>query len=245
MITKDSKNVLVADDSLFFRVRLSDILAGAGHNVRLAENGKEVINEINANSDWIDLLSLDLQMPHIDGFGVLEWLNENGYKGKFPVLVVTGLYEPGHVIERLKRLGATGLMTKAFTPEHTIFRFNQLLFPEKWAQGSPRKRVPVSIPVDFTIDGFTRTGLLLNLSDTGAFLHTDVAYPVGTPVQMQFSLSGLPRILDITGTVRWLTQEKTGKTFFCGYGITFGSISEEDRVTLAGFVDAETKRLGL
>lgn len=130
MNTKKPKNILIADDDNFFRVRLSDILIEASHNIRFAASGKEVIEEIRKNPSSIDLLTLDLQMPDIDGFGVLEWINENGYRGKFPVLVVTGVSEPSHVLEKLKALGATGLMTKDFNPEDTLFRVNKMLFPE-------------------------------------------------------------------------------------------------------------------
>ena len=131
MTTGESKNILIADDDNFFRVRLSDILSEAGHRIRFAASGMEVIEEIRKNPSGIDLLTLDLQMPDIDGFGVLEWINENGYKGRFQVLVVTGMSEPSHVLERLKSLGAAGLMTKAFKPEDTIFRINKMLFPGK------------------------------------------------------------------------------------------------------------------
>lgn len=245
MITGNSKNILIADDSLFFRTKLSDIVVEAGHRARFARDGREVLNEIRTNRDGIDLLVLDLQMPDVDGFGVLEWINNNGFRDKFPVLAVTGIYEPSNVMERLKSLGAAGLMTKAFTPEQALFRVNKLLFPEKWKYGSPRKRVPVSIPADFTIDNVTRTGFLLNLAESGAFLHSDVAYPAGTEIRLRFSLPWSDKVLDVDGVVRWLAGGKTGRGLFCGYGITFNPISREDQETLKNFVDAETKRLGL
>lgn len=131
MSTVEPKKILIADDDNFFRVRLSDILSLSGHRIRFAASGKEVIEEIRKDPSSIDLLTLDLQMPDIDGFGVLEWINENGHRGRFPVLVVSGVSEPGHVLERLKALGAAGLMTKSFNPEETIFRINKVLFPEK------------------------------------------------------------------------------------------------------------------
>lgn len=124
-----SKQILIADDDNFFRVRLGDVLAEAGHEIRFAASGNEVIEEIKKNPAGIDLLTLDLQMPDIDGFGVLEWINANGYRGRFPVLVVSGVSEPSHVLEKLKTLGAAGLMTKSFTPEDTLARINKLLFP--------------------------------------------------------------------------------------------------------------------
>src|SRR3990170_613048 len=135
MITEDSKNILVADDSVFFRTKLSDIIIEAGHRVRFAKDGREVINEIKIDTDGVDLLILDLQMPDIDGFGVLKWIRESGRHGRFPVLAVTGVYEPGDVLERLKDLGVNGLMSKASTPEQIIFRINRVLFPDKTTSG--------------------------------------------------------------------------------------------------------------
>ena len=112
MIVKTSKNILLADDSVFFRTKLSAILTEAGHRVRFASDGREVIKEIQIDSKGVDLLVLDLQMPEVDGFGVLEWINNNGFKGKFPVLAVTGVYDVSEIFGKLKDMGANGLMTK-------------------------------------------------------------------------------------------------------------------------------------
>ncbi len=244
MITKNSKNILVADDSVFFRIKLSDILVEAGHRVRFARDGKEVINELRIDPNGIDLLILDLQMPNIDGFGVLKWLNENGYRGKFPVLAVTGVYEPTQVIERIKELGATGLITKGFTPEQIIYRVNRLLFPEKTRERI-EPRIPISLPVDFSVGDKTYTGYLLNISASGLFLHTRVALLPGTMVRLRFILPGTNRLMDIKGIVRWSTESDKSRTFFGGCGIMFTSISEEDRRILAEFIKKEIKRLGI
>ncbi len=243
MITKDSRNIIVADDSLFFRTKLSDVLVEAGHKVRFARDGREVINEIEIDSKGIDLLILDLQMPEVDGFGVLKWMNENGCKGKFPVLAIAGVYEPGNVIGKLKELGAAGLMTKGYTPEQIIFRINTALFPDKAFKGTnPRERVPVSVPVDFTLGEIKRTGFLLNISETGTFLHAKISILTGAIIELKFSLPGVDRLYDLRGVVRWSTNEVSSKTFFGGYGIMFISISDEEREALRKFVESEIKR---
>jgi len=129
MTTKESKKILIADDSVFFRTKLSDILTEAGHTVKFAENGTEAINEVKANAGQIDLLVLDLQMPEVDGFGVLEWMQESGDRGKFPVLAMTDAYEATLVLNKLKDLGASGFLSKDMSSEQIIFRVNQFLFP--------------------------------------------------------------------------------------------------------------------
>lgn len=245
MITKDSKKILIADDSVFFRTKLSDILVEAGHKVRFAKDGREVINELKIDGGSLDLLILDLQMPDIDGFGVLKWINENGFKGRFPVLAITGVYEVAQVVDRIKELGAGGLMTKGFTPEQIIFRINRILFPDKAAHGNPRDRVPISIPVDFTIGELTRTGFLLNISDSGTFLHTKTDILTGTMIKLKFSLPGTDKIFDVKAIVKWSTAEVAKKTLFGGYGLMFTSAPEEDIALIRKFVKSEAARIGL
>jgi CheY-like chemotaxis protein len=129
MITKASKKILVADDSPFFRTRLSDILVEAGHQVKFAKNGKEAIEEVKFGANGIDLLILDLQMPEVDGFGVLDWLKSSGHGGKLTILVMTRAYEVTQILmEKLKSLGASGYMSKDMSPEQIISRVNRFLF---------------------------------------------------------------------------------------------------------------------
>jgi uncharacterized protein (TIGR02266 family) len=244
MITKDSKNILVADDSVFFRTKLSAILIEAGHKVTFARDGREVINKVQEEPKDIDLLILDLQMPHIDGFGALEWMNENGHRGRFPVLAVTGVYEPGDVVDRLKSLGVSGLMTKGFTPEQVLHRINQILFPQK-ADERTAKRVPISVPVDYTLGDTTSTGFLLNVSMGGLFLHTRTDLLPGSALRLKFSLPGSDRVFNIKGTVRWSTPSSISKNLFGGAGIMFTSVSEEEKEELRLFVERENKRLVL
>ncbi|MFQ5442766.1 MAG: response regulator [Thermodesulfobacteriota bacterium] len=245
MITTESRSILVADDSMFFRIKLSDILSEAGHKVMFAKDGREVIKEVSINSIGIDLLVLDLQMPDVDGFGVLEWIKENGYQDKFPILVITGVYEGSEVIERLKELGAAGLMSKAFTPEHIIYMVNNVLFSEKAAKGQHRIRVPISIPIDFKVGEKKLSGFLLNISCNGVFLHTKEGLLRGTVVHLIFTLPGIDRVFNVKGVVRWSTAESDSDAIFGGSGIMFDSVSPEDQKSIEEFITREAKNLGL
>ncbi len=150
------------------------------------------------------------------------------------------------MLGELKDLGAAGLMTKGYSPEQIIFRVNAALFPEKASKGAgPRERVPVSVPVDFTLGDAKRTGFLLNISETGAFLHTKSLMLTGAVLELKFSLPGMARVFDIKGTVRWSTDEVSSKTIFGGYGIMFLSATDEDRDALKSFIESEKKKIGL
>ena len=129
MITKDSKYILVADDSLLLRTKISDILVEGGHRVKIAKNGKEAIEEVRIGANGIDLLILDLQMPEVDGFGVLDWIKSSGHGRKFPILVMTGAYDATQILmEELKSLGVSDYMSKDMSPEQIISRVNRFLF---------------------------------------------------------------------------------------------------------------------
>lgn len=244
MITKNAKNILLADDSIFFRTRLSTILTEAGHQVTLATDGRETIKRLREDPDATDLLILDLQMPHIDGFGVLEWMKQNGYIGRVPVLAITGVYGPEEVVGRLKSLGASGFMTKGFSPEEIIYRINRLLFPDKADEGV-EPRVPIAVPVDYTFDDTTYTGFLLNISATGLFLHTMVGLLPGTLLRLRFSLPAPDRVFEIEGIVTRSTTSSANKSLFIGVGVRFTSIKDEDGEELKRFIDNEVKRRSL
>jgi len=243
MITKESKNILIADDSEFFRVKLTDILSEAGHKTTFVDDGRGVIEGLKEGSEECDLLMLDLQMPGVDGFAVMEWINESGLAGKFPVLAVTGVYETANILDRLKELGTAGFMTKAFSPEQVVHRVNRLLFPEKVEREVPR--LPISIPVDFTLGDASYTGYLLNLSAGGIFLHAKQELKPDTALNLKFSLPGYDSIIVVNGTVKWCTYVTGEENLFGGVGIAFLNLSSENKEVLRQFVHREMTKLKL
>ncbi len=245
MPARDLRNILIVDDSPFFRISLSDMLTEAGYRVNSVKNGKEAIEEIKKDSDGIDLLILDLQMPEVDGFGVLKWLNDNGFKGKFPVVTITSIYEPTHVMQDLKNLGATGFLQKELPHEHLLININKILTSDEKTVGWIRKgRIPVYIPVTFFFNDAKYKGSLINISESGGFLRTDAELSKGARLTLEFSLERQVRVLNIEGSVQWHTHMRQNKASVYWYGIMFTSVNENDQAVLRDFV-AETRKLGL
>ncbi|MEE9613535.1 MAG: TIGR02266 family protein [Thermodesulfobacteriota bacterium] len=244
MVTQSAKNILLVDDSVFFRTKVADILAEGGHNVESANDGQEAVEKIQASPGGVDLLILDLQMPELDGFGVLEWIKKNNLYGSFPVMVITGAYDPGEVKERLARLGVRKVWTKDFSPEKIVFQVNTLLFPEK-SHSSKRSapRVPVSMQVDYSVKDAILKSFLLNISPGGLFLHTKKELKPGTVVQHAFSLPDSDRTIEAEGMVRWSSRGRTARSLFSGAGIMFTFIDTDDRKAIEKFVEAEAKNL--
>lgn len=87
----DKATILVVDDSNIIRNFVKRIFSER-YNVGSAKNGQEAINIIYANkdNDFISAILLDLNMPGVDGFAVLEYMKENDLFSKIPVSIISG-----------------------------------------------------------------------------------------------------------------------------------------------------------
>lgn len=222
MITKNPKNILLVDDSTLYRTKMNHVLTEAGHKVDLLEDGAQLIKKLDKSSDNIDMILLDLQMPNVDGFGVLEWLQRNNLTDKFPVICVTGAYDPEKVTNHvIKDLGAKGLLSKEFSPEHIIFSINDLLF-EKEQNSSREGRVATFSPTEFTVQGDIYNGHLLNISSGGLFLQTAMELINGTYIMLKFMLPKMGNTqLCIKSEVLWTTPKSHKDSRFAGAGVRF------------------------
>ena len=106
-------NVLICDDSGFARKQLMRALPGSW-NVTLhqAADGLEGVEQILMGHG--DLIFLDLTMPEMDGYGVLETLKREGLRNK--VIVVSGDIQP-EAHARVMALGALDFIKKPASPE--------------------------------------------------------------------------------------------------------------------------------
>lgn len=88
------------------------------NRVLLASNGIEALQFLR--KEKVDIVLLDLQMPGMDGFGVLEAMRENKSTSKIPVIVITGKTLTGEDMERLHQGVAVVLKKGLFSPEETV-----------------------------------------------------------------------------------------------------------------------------
>src|SRR5712692_8897740 len=105
--------VLVVDDDQLNRMMLSMTLEGDGHVVLQAENGRRALETLA--TEPVDVVLLDMQMPEIDGFTVLERRRADPHLREIPVIVISGLDEMASVI-RCIELGAEDFLPKPFDP---------------------------------------------------------------------------------------------------------------------------------
>ena len=109
--------ILVIEDDRAFRDLLRLHLRQAGHTVQVAADPEEGLRSlIDAPPD---LILLDLDLPYLSGFEVLEALRKDPASGKIPVVIVTGHAEED-VHERCRAIGIEGYLTKPFKSEHLV-----------------------------------------------------------------------------------------------------------------------------
>ena len=109
---KNRYTILIADDSEMNRAILADML-GDEYTVIEAQDGMEAINIFRERAADIDLLLLDIMMPELDGFGVLEAMRKYGWIGQIPVVMISA-ESSANFVERAYEMGATDYISRPF-----------------------------------------------------------------------------------------------------------------------------------
>ena len=123
---EDDKYILMADDTAFFRALMSDLLHKQGFKVKAAADGREAMDIYMAAPDAFILLLLDLQMPKLSGFGVLEELKAR--EGNVPpIIVMTGVHDSHEDIKIVREMGAAGFLDKSLDPSVAVERIKMVL----------------------------------------------------------------------------------------------------------------------
>ena len=103
------KRILVADDTENGRELVKTVLQGSGYEVLEARDGLEAVASARANPP--DLIILDLHMPGLDGFGVIQELRRDQQFAHTPIVALTASAMMGDK-ERATAVGFTGYITK-------------------------------------------------------------------------------------------------------------------------------------
>ena len=116
--------LLVADDNKVNRLLMARNLSLQGHQVETAENGRIAIEMLRQRG--FDLLLLDIEMPDMNGFEVLEQLAADPKLRDVPVIVTSSLEGVAHVV-RCIELGADDYLHKPVNPVLLKARINSSL----------------------------------------------------------------------------------------------------------------------
>lgn len=108
------KTILIVDDIEMNRVVLRTTFE-EDYEILEAENGREALRIIGENTDHLSAVLLDLMMPEVDGFGVLEEMNRLKLMEKIPVFLITA-ENSSEVLKKGYDLGVVDIIGKPITP---------------------------------------------------------------------------------------------------------------------------------
>ena len=104
--------ILVVDDSEMNREILSEIL-NEEYDIIEADSGDTCIDMLRKYETGISLVLLDIVMPGMDGFGVLNYMNHHHYLEDIPVIMISSEYSESY-IRRAYELGASDYISRPF-----------------------------------------------------------------------------------------------------------------------------------
>ena len=116
--------VLVVDDEPNIVLSLEFLMQQAGFEVETAEDGATALAKVEAAPP--DLILLDISLPGISGFDVLEQLRQKPLYAKLPIIMLTA---HGREVEKEKglALGADDYVTKPFSTQALVEKVQALL----------------------------------------------------------------------------------------------------------------------
>jgi len=120
------KTILIVEDDTFLQRLETTKLKKDGYNILTAVNSIEAFKAI-AGPEKIDLVLLDLLLPDVDGFTILEQIRQNDTTKITPVIVFSNLSEEKDV-SRATKLGASKFMVKSnFTLDEISKKIKELI----------------------------------------------------------------------------------------------------------------------
>ncbi|WP_277981631.1 response regulator [Sphingomonas phyllosphaerae] len=122
-----TKTIMTVDDSPSMRMLLRAALTDLGYNVVEAEDGVHALETLQnfEPEEEPDLLITDINMPRMDGFGLIEQVRADGRRS-LPILVLT-TESSDEKKQRARDAGATGWIVKPFHPEKLAAAIRRVL----------------------------------------------------------------------------------------------------------------------
>ena len=112
-----NKTILVIDDSRTIRQLVSQTLESAGFDPVTADDGVDGLATFKEQR--FDAVLTDINMPNLDGFGVMEGIRGGDVNRKVPILAIT-TESSQEFKDRARKLGATGWIVKPFDDKQLI-----------------------------------------------------------------------------------------------------------------------------
>jgi two-component system cell cycle response regulator DivK len=223
-----TKTVVIADDVGFVRDRFATALQSAGHRAIGVKSAAELLARIRADRDGIDLLLIDLRLPHSSGVELVRAIRRIE-DGRMPILIFSGTIGSADEVKELASLGVSGYVNEYSAVQHILPSIAPHLFPDNFnRRGSPR--VVLGIPVAYHFGATIAAALTLNLSKGGLGIRTMSPLPAGSKVRARFRLPGSNDDIETESRVAWSDRR-------VGMGLQFEKVDAAAQTAIDEFVD--------
>jgi DNA-binding response OmpR family regulator len=118
-------SVLVVDDDPLIAGMLRLVLEGEGYDVREASDGRAALESVRGSAP--DVMVLDMMMPHVDGYGVLTALADEGGLGSSTRVVMLTCCSAEEDVARCLSMGADDYLTKPVDVDFLLRTVQDLL----------------------------------------------------------------------------------------------------------------------
>src|SRR2546425_7647253 len=195
--TVASKTVVVADDTAFVRDRFRTALENAGHKAIAVKSAAELLARVRADLVAIDLIVLDLRLPHAPGVDLVRSIRKLD-DGRLPILIFSGTIANAEEVRELAKLGVAGYVNEYSAVQHILPSLAPHLFPDSFnRRGSPR--VVLGIPAQYRFGNTIAAALTLNLSRGGIAIRTTSPLDAGVKIKVRFRMPRSQRRNDPAG----------------------------------------------
>jgi len=112
-----SKTIMVVDDSTSVRQMVAFTVKNCGYEVVEAKDGQDALSKIDGKA--IDMIVTDLNMPNLDGIGLIKGVRAKPSHRFIPIIMLTTESQESKKTEG-RQAGATGWIVKPFRPEQLV-----------------------------------------------------------------------------------------------------------------------------
>src|SRR5436190_15491663 len=223
-----AKTIVVADDTAFVRDRFRTAVENAGHKAITVKSAAELLARVNADLALIDLIVLDLRLPHQPGVDLVRAIRKLD-DGRLPILIFSGTIANAEEVRELAALGVAGYVNEYSAVQHILPSLAPHLFPDNYNRRSS-PRVVLGIPIQYRFGNTIAAALTLNLSHGGIAIRTTSPLEAGTKIKIRFRMPGSKRDVDAQGHVAWSDRR-------VGMGIQFEQVDPAHQAIIDNFVD--------
>jgi uncharacterized protein (TIGR02266 family) len=224
-----AKTIVVADDTAFVRDRFRAALEAAGHRALAVKSAAELLARVRADLNQIDLIVLDLRLPHAPGVDLVRSIRKLD-DGKLPILIFSGTIANAEEVRELASLGVAGYVNEYSAVQHILPSLAPHLFPDNFNRRSS-PRLVLGIPIQYRFGNTIAAALTLNLSHGGIAIRTTSPLEAGAKIKVRFRMPGGKRDIDAEGKIAWSDRR-------VGMGVQFERVDPASQTIIDSFVDA-------